>query len=256
MIKSAGQSGERFADYILLLDKLKLLKFILPEVVNLKWYRENLHHHPETRGEGGTVFSHVMAALRKSNTADPIKNLAILLHDVGKGVTASQDKGLPKYLGHAKKSMELVKDISKRLKLSNKDRDALIFAVSNHMKFHNLLKMKNSKIAKLVNDENWDVLVAVARADEYARGEAFMHAGEFEKIVDKAVKIKEKFGMPVVNNQLKLVDGNHVMKITGLKPGKKVGEIIRKTTEKIMDDGITDPKEINDVIMKFAEEIK
>jgi tRNA nucleotidyltransferase/poly(A) polymerase len=204
LVKSAGQSGERFADYILLLDKLKLLKHIMPEVVNLKWYRENLQHHPETRGEGGTVYSHVLHALRKSGTADPIKNLAILLHDVGKGVTATQEKGLPKYLGHAKASMNLVKDLSKRLKLSNKDRDALIFAVSNHMKFHNLLKMRPSKIAKLVNDENWDVLVAVAKADEMARGDAFMHAGEFEKIVDKAIEIKNKFGMPIVNNQCRL----------------------------------------------------
>jgi preprotein translocase subunit SecD len=139
------------------------------------------------------------------------------------------------------------------LKLSNKDRDALIFAVSNHMKFHTLLDMKNSKIAKLVNDQNWDVLVAVARADEYSRGEAFMHAGEFEKIVDKAIKIKNQFGMPVVNNQLKLVDGKHVMDLTGLKPGKSVGLVIRKVTEKIMDDGITDQKEINNIIIAMGE---
>jgi tRNA nucleotidyltransferase (CCA-adding enzyme) len=112
LIKSASQSGDKFAKYIEILDKLKLLKHILPEIVNLKWYRENLQHHPETRGKGGTVFSHVMAALKKSDTADPIKNLAILLHDVGKGVTLSHDKGLPKYLGHAKKSVDLVDALS------------------------------------------------------------------------------------------------------------------------------------------------
>jgi len=56
LMKSASQSGEKFAEYIIKLDKLKLLKHILPEVMNLKWFRENLQHHPETRGEGGTVF--------------------------------------------------------------------------------------------------------------------------------------------------------------------------------------------------------
>ena len=112
--------------------------------------------------------------------------------------------------------------------------------------------MKNSKIAKLVNDENWDVLVAVAQADEAARGDAFMHAGEFEKIVDKAIKIKDQFGMAVVNNQLKLVDGKQVMDLTGLKPGKAIGMIIRKATEKIMDDGITDTKEINNIIIQMG----
>lgn len=252
LIKSASQSGEKFAKYILLLDKLKLLKHILPEVANLKWFRENLKHHPETRGSGGTVFSHVMAALKQSNTKNPIKNLSILLHDVGKGVTFSQKEGLPRYLGHAKASMNLVIEIAKRLKMSNQDRDALIFSVSNHMKFHDLLKMKNSKIAKLVNDGNWDVLVAVARADEYARGSTFRHAGEFEKIVDKAIKIKQKFGMATVNNQLKLVDGKYVMKLTGLKPGPAIGDIIINVTKKIMDDNVTDKDEINNIIVALG----
>jgi UTP:GlnB (protein PII) uridylyltransferase len=127
------------------LDKLKLLKHILPEIVNLKWYRENLQHHPETRGKGGTVFSHVMAALKKSDTADPIKNLAILLHDVGKGVTLSHDKGLPKYLGHAKKSVDLVNALATRLRMSNKEKEALLFAVGNHMKFHKILGYETIK---------------------------------------------------------------------------------------------------------------
>jgi tRNA nucleotidyltransferase/poly(A) polymerase len=251
LIKAASQSGDKFADYILQLDKLKLLKYILPEVMNLKWFKERLDFHPETRGEGGTVYSHVMNALKKSDTADPIANLAILLHDVGKGVTHSQKEGMPQYLGHAKASVNLVTDLAKRLKMSNKERDALLFAVGNHMKFHDILDMKPSKIAKLVNDENWDVLVAVAKADEYARGYMFKHGGEFEKIVDKAIKIKEKFGQPVVNKQLKLVDGKHVMNLTGLKPGPKVGEIITKTTEWIMDNNVEDQEEIDKYILKL-----
>jgi tRNA nucleotidyltransferase (CCA-adding enzyme) len=252
LIKSASQSGEKFAEYIMKLDKLKLLKHILPEIVNLKWYRENLHHHPETRGEGGTVFSHVMHALKKSDSADPIKNLAILLHDVGKGVTLTHEKGLPKYLGHAQKSVELVNSIADRLKMSNKERDALIFAVGNHMKFHNILKMKPSKIAKLVADDNWDVLVSVAKADEYARGHMFKHAGEFEKIVDKAVGVKEKFGQKQVNKQIKLVDGKDVMRLTGLKPGPKVGKIITTVTAWIMDNNIEDKDQIEKKIKEMA----
>jgi tRNA nucleotidyltransferase/poly(A) polymerase len=250
LMKSASQSGEKFAEYILQLDKLKLLKHILPEVMNLKWFRENLQHHPETRGKGGTVFSHVMQALKKSDSANPIKNLAILLHDIGKGVTQTQQEGLPKYLGHAKKSVELVNAIADRLKMSNKERDALLFAVGNHMKFHKILDMKPSKIAKLVNDDNWDVLVSVAKADELVRG--FDNEGDFAKTVDKAIKVKEKYGMKQVNKQVKLVDGKDVMRLTGLKPGKKVGDIIRKTTEWIMDNNIEDKEEIEKYIIQLG----
>jgi tRNA nucleotidyltransferase/poly(A) polymerase len=252
LMKSAAQSGEKFAEYIQILGDLKILRLILPEVMNLKWFRENLQHHPETRGEGGTVFSHVMAALKQSKTDDPIKNLAILLHDVGKGTTLSHEKGLPRYLRHARKSVELVNAIADRLKMSNKERDALIFAVGNHMKFHKILDMKPSKIAKLANDDNWDVLVAVGQADEFARGEAFMHAGEFEKIIDKAVEIKNKYGTKEVTKRMKLVDGNHVMTITGLKPGPKVGEIIKNTTTWIMDNDVKDQDIIDDYIRRLV----
>lgn len=253
LIKSASQSGDKFAQYIMKLDKLKLLKHILPEIVNLKWYKENLQHHPETRGHGGTVFSHVMAALKKSDSKNPIKNLAILLHDIGKGVSLTHKEGLPKYLGHAKKSVELVNTIADRLKMSNTERDSLVFAVGNHMKFHNILDMKPSKIAKLASDDNWDVLVAVAKADEYSRGYMFKHAGEFEKIVDKAVKVKEKFGTKQVNKQIKLVDGKDVMKLTGLKAGPKIGEIITRVTEWIMDNDIEDKEQIEKKIIELGE---
>jgi len=253
LIKSAGQSGDKFAKYIEMLDKLKLLKHILPEIVNLKWYRENLQHHPETRGQGGTVYSHVMAALKKSDTADPIKNLAILLHDVGKGVTLSHEKGLPRYLGHARKSVELVNAIADRLRMSNKEKEALVFAVGNHMKFHKILDMKPSKIAKIVSDENWDVLVAVGKADEYARGFMFKHAGEFEKIVDKAIKVKEKFGAKQVNKQVKMVDGKDVMRLTGLNPGPEVGKVITQTTAWILDNDIEDKEEIENYIRRFTK---
>jgi tRNA nucleotidyltransferase (CCA-adding enzyme) len=254
LMKSASQSGDKFAKYIEMLDKLKLLKHILPEIVNLKWYKENLQHHPETRGSGGTVFSHVMAALKKSDTKNPIQNLAILLHDIGKGVTLTHDEGLPRYLGHAKASVDLVNTIADRLKMSKNERDALVFAVGNHMKFHKILDMKPSKIAKLVSDDNWDVLVAVGKADEYARGFMFKHAGEFEKIVDKAVKVKEKFGSKQVNKQIKLIDGKDVMRITGLKPGPKIGEIIAKVTEWIMDNNIEDKDEIEKKIKEISGE--
>ena len=143
----------------------------------------------------------------------------------------------------------MVTDIADRLRMSGKDKQSLLFAVGNHMKFHNILNMKASKIAKLVADDNWEVLTAVAYADEYSRGEVFRHAGEFEKIVDKAIKIKEKHGLVTVNKQLKLVDGNHVMELLGIKSGPKVGDIIRKTTEWMLDNGITDQEKVDEYMI-------
>jgi len=255
LIKSAKMSGDKFANYILILDKIGLLKHILPSVVNLKWFRENLQHHPETRGKGGTVFAHTLEAVRKIGADQPLAMLATLLHDVGKGVSFSQKEGLPKYLGHAKASIDLVDSLARRLKMSNKEREALIFAVGNHMKFHSILQMKPSKIAKIVSDDNWDVLVQVAKADEKARGEEFKYQGSFEKTVEKAIEIKNKYNSRELQQRINLVSGNHIMAITGLKPGPLVGKIKNKVTEMILDDEI-DSSEVDDAIRRIYNEIQ
>ena len=201
------------------------------------------------------VFTHTLEALKHIGADKPIEMLATLCHDIGKGITFSQENGLPKYLQHAKASIDLVNSIADRLKMSNAERNALIMAVGNHMKFHDILKMSASKIAKLVSDDNWSILVAVGRADEFARGETFMHAGKFEEIVNKAVEIKNKYGEKYLNKTLKIVDGNRVKELLNIKAGPKVGDIIRRVTEYIMDNDIdiNNRKIIDDLIMTFGK---
>ena len=256
IFKAASMGGQKFANYLIILDKLKILQHIMPELQTLKWHKETPGHHPETVGKGGTVWAHVIEALKTSNTTDPIKNLAIVLHDVGKSMTGSpgtgKKAGMHTYYNHAEIGVKMVDQIATRLKLSNSERQAILFAVGNHMKFHKILKMRPGKVAKLVADENWDVLVAVARADEFSRGETFMHAGEFEKILDKAIELKKKHGLNSVNKTFQLVSGNRVMELTDLKPGPKIGEIIRKTTMWIIDNDVKDDQKINNYIKSLV----
>jgi len=64
------------------------------------------------------------------------------------------------YYGHDAEGVKLIEEIAKRLKMSNKERDTLLFTAANHMKFHRMKEMKPSKIFKLVNDDNWDALIS------------------------------------------------------------------------------------------------
>ena len=149
------------------------------------------------------------------------------------------------------KGIDLVNQIGDRLKFSNDEKEKLFFAVANHMKFHKIMDMKPSKIFKIATDKNWDVLVAVAKADWASRGEQFMDSHEFEEIVNKAIETKEKFGQKVINNTVKIVSGDNVIKLTGMKPGKQVGEIIKYVTEYVLDHCITDEKEIDKLIIDY-----
>jgi tRNA nucleotidyltransferase/poly(A) polymerase len=247
LFKAAKLGGGKFAVYLQILDKLKILQHILPELITLKI----MTHAPADHPEGG-VWTHTLKALEVSNTTDPVKNLAILLHDVGKAVTgelgSGKKAGKMTYYGHAEQGIKLVNTIAKRLRLSNADKQAIIFSIGNHMKFKDILKMRTGKVAKLVGDQNWDVLLAVVKADTYSRGSGFSFTDDFESIVDKALKIKKKHGIESVNRRFQLVSGNHIMDITGLKQGKKIGDIIKKTTDWILDNDIQSQTEIDEYI--------
>ena len=247
IFKAASLGGHKFANYLKILDNLKILRHILPELITMKV----MTHAPADHPEGG-VWDHTMKALQVSNTTDPVKNLAILLHDVGKAVTgvlgSGKKAGKMTYYGHAEMSVRMANTIAKRLKMSNADKQAMLFAIANHMKFKDILKMRPGKVARLVADENWDVLLSVVKADTYSRGSGFRFTDAFEDIVDKAIKIKEKHGIESVNRRFQLVSGSHVMDITGLKQGPKIGEIIKKTTDWILNNDIQDSDEVDEYI--------
>jgi tRNA nucleotidyltransferase/poly(A) polymerase len=238
LVKMASQSGTKFARAIRTLYETGILQYILPEVVKM----EEFEHDPETHPEGG-VLEHTLKALEQNDVADPIINLALLLHDIGKIKTYKKEGAKISYLGHAKEGVELIEEIAKRLKLDNETKEALVFAAENHMKIHDLLQMSNSKVVSLMNNKNWNVLFNVAKCDASCRKQMF-DAAEWTKIVEKVDMLSKKYKNEDVKKQIKkVVDGKWVMELLGLKPGKAVGEAINKTMSWILDNNI----DINDV---------
>lgn len=251
LVKMASQTGDKFADAIQILDEVGILEIILPEITKLKEFKENPKHHPEAYETGeGRVFDHTLAALRKNKIADPIVNFSVLLHDVGKGL--GYEGGEYRFFRHAEKSKDLIDTISDRLKLSNKERNAILFAALNHMKIFKALDMKATKIMKLVNDENWEVLKAVSYCDDACRTGLF-NRKDFDNIINNMEKISKRWGNKVTGKAAKIVDGERVMKITGLRPGPMVGEIIKKVTDDIVNKGSKEP--IDKLIKRAYKEI-
>jgi hypothetical protein len=146
---------------------------------------------------------------------------------------------LHRYLGHAKESAELIDVIADRMKMDTETRKALKFAAANHMKLHDLLKMKDSTIVKLIDDPNWDILQAVAEADAKARGNMFNEA-EWKAIIYKVDKLRNKYkGSTVEDTIKKIVNGKLLAKLRpDLKPGPIYGEILNKTIQWILDNNI------------------
>ena len=254
LIKAASKPGPQFARFILMLDDLKLLYQILPEVHAMKYFRHDLRHHPE----GPTVFDHSIECLRIMNDEPYQSKLAALFHDMGKCISFQEDKHWWKmtYHRHERYSEPLTEDICNRLKFSSFDRDAMMFAVRNHMKFHHVLEMKPSKIARLASHIYFNTLLDVARADEFSRGEKFMHRGEFDKAIERMYEIKDRWENRVINNSLNLVSGNRIMELLDLEPSRTVGDTKRAVEDRIMDEQLdpTDLKLIDKIILEVYQE--
>lgn len=233
--KMAQQEGPKFAEAILMLDKSGMLQYILPEVAKMKEFEHSVEHHPE-----GGVFQHTIEALRSSKVKDPIVNMGILLHDVGKVKTHELDAdGKHRYFGHAQAADEIIEDIAQRFHLDNKSKKAIQFAAINHMKMHDLLKMSNSKIAQLMDDDAFDILVKVAEADAKSRGKLFDKQG-WQQIMNKIDKIASTFEDRKAREAVKkVVNGRWVMELRGIKkPGPEIGRIINTVMDEILNKNI------------------
>jgi len=247
--KMADQEGPKFAEAVKMLDKSGMLQYILPEVSKMKEFQHSVEHHPE-----GGVWEHTLAALASSQVKDPVVNLGILLHDVGKIVTHElDDKGMHRYMQHAKAADELIDTIAKRFALDNETTRKVQFAAANHMKMHELLKMNNSTIAKLMDDDAFDILVSVAEADAKARGDLFDKEA-WQKIINKIAELKERFkDRKAVDAIKKVVNGRWIMELRGLKGGPEVGRIANQTVDWVLNHNIdiNDTEKIKDYILKI-----
>lgn len=253
LVKAGRMSGMEFARFILFLDKMRLLHRILPEVDAMKYFRHDFVWHPE----GVTVFDHTIKCLETMTDELPISKIAALLHDIGKCVRFQEKRGWKlSYHTHENASAEMIKEIAERLHFSLFNTEALVYSAKNHMKFQDLVEMKPSKIARMVSSEHFSVLLDVARADEFSRGEVFATRDEFESRIRKAIDIKDKWQQRLTDSKARLVDGKFIMEVTGLNPSPMVGKIKKAVEDAIIDSNIdpTDLEKVKGLIVEFYEQ--
>jgi tRNA nucleotidyltransferase/poly(A) polymerase len=231
--KMATLSGGYYEKTIKLLDETGLLVHILPEVAALK----NLPHDPRFHPEGD-AFEHTLCALASSTSTDSLTNLAILLHDIGKGPTHTEENGRHRYIGHEKAGVKMIAAIIKRLALPSSFAAAISFSTLNHMKIHYFTKMRPSKVFKLVTNDNWPLLKAVGHADQAARGEDFDHEA-YEEIIESTQKrAVEWLGRLDARSNMMVISGARLMELTGLTPGPLVGTLLKEITDWSLDQTI------------------
>lgn len=117
------------------------LKRILPELDRLWGVPQPAKYHPEI--DTGIHIMMVIDYAAKQDFSLPIR-YAALMHDLGKGTTPVDI--LPRHIGHEDRSVHLLKEVHKRLRVPNDCKELAIMVAKFHGKLHAVEEMRPSTL--------------------------------------------------------------------------------------------------------------
>ena len=227
------------AEGILFLKSTGLLSYILPEVdicFTVPQKSPKRHHIYD-------VGTHLVMALKHCPSKDSITRFATLIHDVGKAKTFHKDKKteLITFYNHevvGKKQAEMIAD---RFKLSNKQKTKLVTLVAEHQ--FTVSELQTDKaVRRFIRNVSQDYLkdmLDLRTGDRIGSG-ARPTSWRLDLFKKRLIAVQKQ---PFQIKDLK-INGNDVMKILKIKPGPKVGEILKKIFDQVVEEKIKNEKQI------------
>lgn len=217
-----------FSQGIILMKNLGVLKHILPEIDCMDEYPHYRKHHPE-----GNVWEHVKGVIQNLDDQPTVVKFAGLFHDIGKPVAYKwyPEKQKYHYLKHDFMGLDVFKIVVERLRIPKDYAEEIKYSIKNHMRMHDFNKMKDAKCYKLIDSRYWNTLYQVAYADDRSR--LYLFDRDFWNKVDQ--KVERLKG--ILNNKKSMeevLNGHLVMDILGLKGGKRVGEVLNKAKDYVI----------------------
>jgi putative nucleotidyltransferase with HDIG domain len=234
------------AEGILFLKNTKLLKYILPEL-NLCFavpQKSPKRHHIFDVG------THSVMSLKHCHSKNPITRLATLLHDIGKVKTYRKDETeLITFYNHEVVSTKMVTKIADRLRLSNKDKEKLIRLVQFHQFTVSEIQTDKAvrRFIREVGKEYVQDMLDLRTGDRIGSG-AKPTSWRLELFKKRIEEVQKE---PFQIKDLK-IDGNDVMRILGIKPGPKVGEVLKKIFEEVVEGKTKNEKKM---LLSFIEKV-
>jgi putative nucleotidyltransferase with HDIG domain len=223
--------SDRPMDGILLLKKLNILQFVVPDLLEADGVEQNKAHSFD-------VLTHLLKSLQHS--ADKGYSLEIrlasLFHDISKPETrrwGSEQKQWTFY-GHEVLGAKRTKKILQNLKFSSEIVEKVVKLVRWHMFFSDTEQITISAVRRMianVGKENiWD-LMDVRICDRIGTGrpkEDPYRLRKYHSMIEEAMRD------PISVSMLK-VDGKKIMEILGIPPGPKIGYILNALLGEVLE---------------------
>lgn len=219
------------AEGIFFLKNTGLLTYILPEVdicFTIPQKSPKRHHVYD-------VGTHLIMALKHCPSKDPITRFATLIHDVGKAKTFRRDEKtqLITFYNHEVVGKKLTEKIADRFRLSNKDKDKLVRLVEFHQFTVSEIQTDKAvrRFIKNVGKKYLNDIIDLRFGDRIGSG-AKPTSWRFDLFRKRLEEVQKQ---PFQIKDLK-INGNDVMKILKLKPGPKVGQVLKKLFDQVVEE--------------------
>jgi poly(A) polymerase len=231
-------------DGLTLLVDTGLAERVLPEVPAMRLTRDEHHRHKDVYEHSLTVLDQAIALERRIPGVvgpDFVVRFAALMHDVGKPRTRRfTDDGQVTFHHHDVVGAKMTAKRMKALRFSSDEIKAVSELVALHLRFHGYGdgEWSDSAVRRYVRDagEHLERLHVLTRADCTTRNQR--KAARLQRSYDQ---LEHRIALLAEQEQLQAVrpdlDGNQIMALLGLPPGREVGEAYRYLLELRLDRG-------------------
>lgn len=242
-----------------LLVETGLAQLVLPELPALALERDEHNSHKD-------VYEHTLTVLEQSielehrlgSGPDFISRFAALMHDVGKPKTRKfLADGTVTFHHHDVVGAKITKKRMQALKFSNEETKAVAKLVELHLRFHGYGKgdWSDAAVRRYVRDagELLTRLHILTRADCTTRNQR--KADRLRKTYDHLEERIERLSAAEELASLRpALDGNQIMQILGLPPGREVGEAYQFLLELRIEQGPSSAVEAEAALRAWAAE--
>jgi len=220
-----------------LLAETGLLREVLPEVDRMRGCEQPPRFHPE-----GDVWEHTLAMLDgMPPSPDPRLAWGVVMHDVGKPPTRTEDSEGVRFHGHTQEGERLAEEIMTRLRFARADVDAVTALVHHHMRFMHVTEMRPNKLKRFLRLPDFDLHLELHRLD---CASSHGKLDNYDFCVAKLAELgEEELSPPPLLTGRDLID-------MGFEPGPVFSEIIRAVEDAQLEGEISTPREARALVIE------
>lgn len=208
-----------------------ILDIICPELVTTHGCEQNRWHAFD-------VWGHSMACL-DACSGDAILRMAALFHDIGKPQSRALNERTHDFTfyEHERIGAEIADPILLRLRFSNEERQRIVHLVRHHLICYDDTWTDSAvrRWIKRVTRDRMEDLYELCRADVLGKGRPAPE--ELERVAKLEVRATQILaaGDALSTRALK-INGNDLMKELGIKPGRRVGQLLEELLEQVLEE--------------------